>query len=113
MSRTHPVKESNVFAQPLIPLLIRSKKKSCTCDDLRLSPKGAPKYFYISPGLLIVHPMLDSHCGITGSARGTMKNLLKFSLARDAISYNLRMLWSFPKLSFVAGINTLTLIIHE
>lgn len=34
--RTLPVKDSNFLAQPFILLLMRSRQKSCSCEDLRL-----------------------------------------------------------------------------
>lgn len=56
----------------------------------------------------MVQPISIRHSGIDGIAKGTMTDLVRFSLVPKVVSYNFRIFCSLVKLSSVAGMNTPT-----
>lgn len=69
---------------------------------MKFCPKGASRYFWISLGPLIVHPMLISQCGVTRRARGMMIDLDIFNLAPEVVSNNFRIFCNLRKLCSMA-----------
>lgn len=78
------MKERSQCSHPDIRLLIWSRQKLYMFVGLIWFPNGALRYFWVSPGWLMVHPVSLSHCGIEGSTRGTIIDFTKLSLAPEA-----------------------------